>query len=121
MSGFSRTYRLISKKDFQFVFDQAKKVYSNDLCALYRRNLRDNARLGIIISKQFAKLAVERNSLRRIIRESFRLHKESLKGLDIIIRMRSEWTPTCADLLQDKKKIRDDIDKLWQILSKAAY
>lgn len=81
------------------------------MIALHKSNQKDHARLGIIVGKRYAKKAVQRNQLRRIIRESFRQHKESLKGLDIIVLLRSECTP-----LIDKKAWRANIDHLWQLI-----
>jgi len=69
--------------------------------------------LGIIIAKHHLKRAVDRNLMRRLVRESFRQHKETLKGLDIIVLLRSKCTPL------DKKALRDDIDNLWLQLKKS--
>lgn len=108
MFGFSRSYRLVSKQDFQSVFRTAHKVSHQYLLALYQSNQKPYARLGIVIAKHHVKLAVDRNHLRRIIRESFRHEKEALKGLDIIVLMRSKWSAL------DNTVLRDDIKRLWQ-------
>jgi len=55
---------------------------------LYRSNDRDDARLGLAISRKNSRLAVERNRLKRIIRESFRTHRAALRGLDIVVMNR---------------------------------
>ena len=52
---------------------------------LYRPNTSDEARLGLAISKKNCKLATGRNRQKRIVRESFRQHREQLKGLDIVV------------------------------------
>lgn len=110
MTGFPKSSRLILKKDFQAVFKDARKVSQGNLLALFIPNSLASARLGIIIKKQNVKLAVLRNRYRRWVRESFRIHQESLKGLDIIVIIRSECSPS------DKLKIQDDIAILWQKL-----
>lgn len=106
-SSLASQYKLISKDDFQFVFAKARKVQGKHLLALHRPNQRPYARLGMVIAKHRLKRAVDRNLLRRIIRESFRVKKESLKGLDIIVLLRSECTPL------GKKDLRDAVDNLW--------
>jgi ribonuclease P protein component len=112
MYEFSRLYRLASKHDFQSVFAKPnKKAHNKYLLALYKPNQKPHARLGIIIAKHHLKLAVHRNRLRRVIRESFRQHKEALKGLDIIVLLRSECIPL------DSSELRKDIDCLWQKLT----
>lgn len=79
--------------------------------ALYSPNTLEHPRLGIIVPKHRLPSAPKRNALRRQIRESFRLIQESLKGLDIIVLLRSECTPS------DKKALRTDIEHLWLRIS----
>lgn len=52
---------------------------------LYKRNAGAQARLGLAISRKHCRGAVARNRLKRIIRESFRLHREALTGLDLVV------------------------------------
>lgn len=61
----------------------------------------------MVIGKAHQPRAVDRNLIRRLIRESFRQNQETLKGLDIIVLLRSK----CTTL--DKKVLRGNIDKLW--------
>ncbi|KAA0444693.1 MAG: ribonuclease P protein component [Candidatus Thioglobus sp.] len=42
-------------------------------------------RLGLAISKKFCRLAVDRNRLKRIARETFRLQKQNLNNLDFVV------------------------------------
>jgi ribonuclease P protein component len=107
---FSRQYRLVSKQDFRAAFIKPHKIARKNLIVLYKSNQKSLARLGIVISKKYARRAVDRNLLRRVIRESFRQQKEALKGLDLIVLLRTECTPL------DKKALRDDIGSLWQTL-----
>lgn len=114
MPIFPRTNRLASKYDFQSVFANPCKVSQNYLLALFIPNSLPHARLGIIIPKHRLKLANKRNYVRRIIRERFREHKELLKGLDIVVLLRSECTPLSQ--VSTSKLLRTDVDKLWQKL-----
>jgi len=43
------------------------------------------ARLGLAISKKKTSAATARNRIKRVVRESFRHHQESLRGLDIVV------------------------------------
>jgi ribonuclease P protein component len=52
---------------------------------LYRANNIGTARLGLAISKKCARRSVDRNRLKRIARESFRLSQLDLPGVDVII------------------------------------
>jgi ribonuclease P protein component len=87
--GFPRQARLLSGRDFQAVF-QGKKCRISDqkLTMLARPNGLKHARLGMAISKRFAKSAVARNRIKRLVRESFRRHQQLLAGLDIVVLSR---------------------------------
>ena len=45
-----------------------------------------SARLGLLVSRRHAALAVERNRIKRCIREAFRLEREGLGALDLLVR-----------------------------------
>ncbi|OGT37775.1 MAG: ribonuclease P protein component [Gammaproteobacteria bacterium RIFCSPHIGHO2_12_FULL_37_14] len=110
MLNFPRTVRLTTKREFQQAFQQPCKVSNHYLLALFKPNQRSYPKLGMKIGKHLIKRAVDRNQLKRIIRESFRHHQEVLKGLDIVVLIRSKCRPL------EKKIWRNDIDALWQVL-----
>jgi ribonuclease P protein component len=43
-------------------------------------------RLGILVTRKHSALAVERNRIKRCIREAFRLEQEHICGLDVLVR-----------------------------------
>jgi ribonuclease P protein component len=45
-----------------------------------------SARLGMLISRKHAARAVERNRIKRCIREAFRQEQEKLGALDVLVR-----------------------------------
>ena len=105
---FSQHNRLVEKQEFDYVFAKPYKAKHQWLLALSRSNQRPYARLGIIIAKSRVPRSVDRNLIKRVVRESFRIHQEMVKGLDIIVLIRSECIP-----LDDKKNLRKDVDGLW--------
>ena len=50
------------------------------------RRAAGKPRLGILISRKHARAAVERNRIKRCIREAFRLEQEGLGPVDILVR-----------------------------------
>lgn len=52
---------------------------------LARANGLPWARLGLVISGRCARRAVDRHRLKRLVRESFRLHQGRLAGLDVVV------------------------------------
>jgi ribonuclease P protein component len=87
--SFPRYIRLLTSRDFQLVFrDNQVRVSDNKWSLLARQNELTHARLGMAISKRVVKTAVERNRIKRIVRESFRHHQQQLAGLDIVVMCR---------------------------------
>ncbi len=107
---FSREHRIITKKEFKYIFDKAEKISQKHLFILFKPNLLSSARLGLSIGKRTAKSAVVRNRIKRIIRESFRSHRMHLKKVDIVVIARQP----CEKL--SNQKLREGIDKLWEKL-----
>ena len=86
---YPRQLRLLTGGDFKFVFDRAEfKISEQPLLILSRSNGLDHPRIGFVISKKNIRRAVKRNRVRRIIRESFRLHQHDLPNVDIVILAR---------------------------------
>lgn len=88
--GFSKTKRLKTPEDFRAVFNQPfpLRLKSHYFTILARPNQRENARLGVIVAKRVIKKATGRNLVRRLVKESFRLHQSTLVGLDIVVMLR---------------------------------
>ncbi|MEO8401640.1 MAG: ribonuclease P protein component [Gammaproteobacteria bacterium] len=108
--SFPRSHRLVTKAEFKQVFDDAFKVSQKYLLILCRPNQKKHARIGVIVGKRFVNSAVDRNRIRRVVRDSFRLNQEKLIGLDIVVIARQQ----CDTLSKDK--IRKGIDDLWERL-----
>lgn len=108
---YPRRLRLLTGRDFQNVFDDVQlKVPDQTILLLTRENDLDQPRLGFVISKKNIRQAVQRNRVRRIIRESFRLNQQNLPAMDIIILARKGL----GELENDQ--IHKLIDKCWSRL-----
>ena len=111
--GFGREKRLLTPRQFKAVFDSPTgKVPGKNLLILARDNGLDHPRLGLVIGKKSVKLSVERNRIKRQIRESFRLNQIPLTGLDIVVVARKGL----ADL--DNEELREQFGKLWKRLAR---
>ncbi|KTD18786.1 ribonuclease P protein component (RNase P) [Legionella lansingensis] len=86
MNCFDKTRRLLKKSDYDYVFAQAKKVVTSELIILYRKNSLGYARLGLALSKKIIPKAHDRNRLKRILRETFRV--KQLPAIDVVILAR---------------------------------
>lgn len=109
--GLPKTAKLLKAADYQYVFDKA--VRSSDACftVLARVNSLDTARLGMAFSKKRVKLAVARNRLKRITRESFRLTADKYRADYVVLA-----GPRCAGA--SNRQLFQSLEKHWQKLSK---
>lgn len=82
---FPRSRRLSSANDFQAVWKKAKKLSGGQISLVNCPNGLGHPRLGASISKKNVRRAVDRNRLKRVARETFRLNQAKLDGLDIIV------------------------------------
>ena len=111
--SFGRDKRLLTSRHFSAVFDSPTgKAPGRSVLLLARDNGLDHPRLGLVIGKKSVKLAVERNRLKRIMRDSFRLHQEMLGGLDIVVVARKGL----GDL--DNPELHQQFAKLWKRLAR---
>ncbi len=84
--GFHSRYKLIKTDEFSSVFSFRQRIFGDKLALHYMPNGLEYPRLGIVVSKKTARRSVARNYMRRVVREWFRKHRESMAGVDMIIR-----------------------------------
>ena len=87
MSNFSlpKRARLLKRAQFLTLSKHGKKIHTDCFIAAVLPGMEDTHRIGITVSKKVGN-AVERNRIKRIIREYFRHKKDSVDGiLDINI------------------------------------
>ncbi|WWO97916.1 MAG: ribonuclease P protein component [Candidatus Dasytiphilus stammeri] len=88
--SFSDNLRLLTKKNFSKVIKKQHKICMSSMILFYSGNSIDHPRIGIAISKKNVKLAHERNRIKRLIRESFRYHKNDLYAMDFVLMITNE-------------------------------
>jgi ribonuclease P protein component len=82
---FRRHNRLLTAAAFARVFENACRSRDKWFTVLSRDNGEQCARLGLAISKKHCRKSTSRNTVKRIVRESFRQHQAELQGLDIVV------------------------------------
>jgi ribonuclease P protein component len=80
--------RLRRKSDFDAAYARGRRLGDGFFTVIALRNDWGAPRLGLAVAVRAAGGAVPRNRLRRLIRESFRLHQASLPALDLVVSAR---------------------------------
>ena len=100
-----RQAKLVKTDDFSSVFNLRKRIANKHLVMRYRLNDKKGARLGLIVAKKMAKLAVQRNYMRRVLRELFRLNQHQLPAMDVVIQVQKVFEK--PDFIEVKQAFND--------------
>lgn len=111
MFTFNKQQRLLKKKDYDRVFEKAKKLTTPDFVVLVRSNEIGRSRLGLALTKKLINKAHDRNRIKRLVRESFR--QTSLPAMDIVVLARQSTAK------QSNINILTNLNKTWEKLKLA--
>lgn len=78
-------YRIRHTSEFDHVFKKRRKLYVGKLITYFCPSEYSHPRLGVVISKRNLQHAVDRNRVRRVLKELFRLNQHQLPALDMVI------------------------------------
>jgi len=110
--AFPRSTRLLTKFQYQQVFKNAIKSADNCFTVLANPSSEECARLGLAIAKKTVASSVDRNRLKRLIRESFRLNRPEMLSLDLVVMARKG----CQ--YQSNQVLADSLQKHWKRIQK---
>lgn len=109
---FPKSARLLKPADYGKVFDDVQlKVPHRNFLVLAAPNNLGHARVGLIFSKKNLRHAVQRNRIKRQVRETFRLQQD-LPSLDIIVLGRQG-----LDKLENPD-VRSSLNDIWRRVKK---
>lgn len=106
-----RRKRLLTARDFKRVFQDPQRSSGPALTVLARPSGQPVARLGLAIARKQIRRAVDRNRVKRLIRESFRRNQVLLNGLDVVVIGRRPL------LEKNSRGVFACLDKHWRQVS----
>jgi len=112
-AGLPRKVRVRRRADFAALKDSGGRVGCRCFHLRYAPNELGYARLGLAISKRVSTRAVERNRLKRLLRESFRCARHRLPPVDLMVMAREQAAG------MEGSQLLPQIDELWEKLSAA--
>jgi len=106
---YPRALRLLKPADFQRVFKHSRfKSGDRYITVMAVPNGLGHPRLGMAVSIRNAGTAVARNRVKRLIRESFRLHQHDLDSLDLVVVARS------GIATRNNRQLSESLQYHWQ-------
>lgn len=107
MARFPRRARLLKPDEFKHTFQGGRRSSAGCLTAVHVGSPHSQARLGLAIAKKNVPHAVDRNRIKRAIRESFRHHRAQLPAMDIVILIRP------GSQAISSAELREQLERLW--------
>ena len=102
--------KLLKTDDFSSVFNLRKRIANTYFVIRFKPNNLNRPRLGLVVGKKTAKLAVHRNYMKRVLREFFRLNQHQLPSLDLVVQVQKKFQKT------DFVQLKQEFDKLTKKL-----
>ncbi|MBP7217585.1 MAG: ribonuclease P protein component [Acinetobacter sp.] len=108
--------RIRTATDYKSVFDGALfKVHQPHFLFLAKLTEQPNSRLGLVVAKKKVRRAHERNRIKRLARESFRLHQAQFNAdIDIVVM------PKLGIEAITNQELHQQLDFAWQKLQRLA-
>jgi ribonuclease P protein component len=82
-----RDARLVKKAEFDRVFAENQRAKTDYVVVMARPNQVGYPRLGMVIAKRLLARSVDRNRVKRCVRESFRQVLPELPSCDFVVRL----------------------------------
>jgi ribonuclease P protein component len=93
--------RLRRKSDFEAAYARGRRMGNGFFAVTANSNCLGGPRLGLAVAVRTAGSSVERNRIRRIIRESFRLHQHEIPAVDLVVSARARARDASGALLHE--------------------
>ena len=107
-AGFPRSARLLRHADFQSVYKQGRRHFAAHMTVFYlRRPEGEGARVGFTVGRALG-AAVDRNRMKRRLREAVRLHGMVSVPVDVVIN------PKKSLLKAEFLDLRDEVAKAFR-------
>ena len=106
-----KTQRIRRSAEYKIVTGN-KPARSDRFFVVYSRKAsQTGGRLGVTVSRRVSAKAVDRNKIKRAVRESFRLHQGHIKKLDVVAIARRDARSA------NPRQLRSSLERHWRNLS----
>lgn len=106
--GLSRRHRFTTRGSFGPVLQGSRKVRGRFAVLHLSTSAGSHSRLGVALTRRLVPSAVQRNQVKRLVREAFRRHGVKAAGLDCVITLRSKLDPSqCRAAIEEIRGLLD--------------
>lgn len=111
-AGFPRGARLLKHSDFDRVYQQGRRHFSSHMTVFYLRQAEGRARVGFTVGRVLGG-AVQRNRIKRRLREAVRVRRSLLKGpVDVVIN------PKKSVLTVEFGTVVEEVSRAFNVIAK---
>ncbi len=111
-TGFPRAARLLKHSDFERVYKQGRRHYCAHMTVFFLPQAEGGARVGFTVGRVLGG-AVERNRIKRRLREAVRLQRSTLKGaVDVVIN------PKKSVLTLESAVVLEEVSRAFAVIAK---
>ena len=117
-ASFGRSARLLKPAEFERVFTENERARTDTLLVMARPNALGQARLGMVVAKRLLPRAVDRNRVKRCVRETFRVQRQGLPPCDFVVRLIAKPVPgnETRDLARTLTRAAQRAISRWPVL-----
>lgn len=117
--GFPPRFKLKKTDEFSSVFSFRRRIGGAFLAVHYMPGNLDFPRLGIVVGKKLVRRAHDRNYIKRVLREIFRLRSQNCPPVDMVIRVHKAFGP--AEFAHVESEFAIAMDRILQNTRKTTY
>ena len=109
---FPRRSRLLKHADFERVYKQGRRHFSSHMTVFYSRQEKCSARVGFTVGRVLGG-AVERNRIKRRLREAVRQRHALLSGpVDVVIN------PKKSAIRVEFRALLEEVDRAFELIAR---
>ena len=107
---FTKADRILKRREFIALSKSGRRVQNTEFIAYFSHEQYNRSRLGVTVTKKVGQ-AVERNRLKRLVREFFRLNRHCLSGnWDISIIVKRQSAEITSEMVH--RSLQDIFDRI---------
>ena len=111
-ADFPRAARLLRHSDFERVYKQGRRHFSSHMTVFFLPQAEGNVRVGFTVGRMLGG-AVQRNRIKRRLREATRLRRSMLQGtVDVVIN------PKKSILALDFVVVLEEVERAFKVITR---